>query len=173
MKILALDLATSTGVCAGNSGAAPHAWTVSLGGLPDDRRFSNVLRLTHAIIEEHTPDLIVVEAPVGGPKASAYLIGLVACVRGCSFDMGIRCETAHLATVRRHFIGKNLTVKHFPHLKMAAAKKAIKSEVIHQCRLVGWNPQDDNEADAMAIWDWACAVFAPRYQAKPLGGLFV
>lgn len=173
MIVLAMDVATTTGLCVGQSGADPRAWVVNLGEAPDDRRFSNVLRLTHELIEKNHPDLIVVEAPIGGPRASAYLIGLVACVRGCAFNRNVRCEVAHLGTVRKHFLGKSLSVKHFPHLKPAAAKKAMKDEVVQRCRLLGWNPQDDNEADAYAIWDWACAVYAPRYQAKPSGELFI
>jgi len=172
VKILALDLATSTGVAVGDSCGTPASETVSLGNPPDDRRFSNALRLTNDLIERHNPDLIVVEAPVGGPKASAYLIGLVACVRGCTYGRGILCKNAHLATVRKHFLGKSLSVKHFPHLKPMAAKKAIKQEVITRCRLLGWKPETDDEADACAIWDWACATFAPKYRAMPLGGLF-
>lgn len=173
MRILAMDIATHTGIAVGDSRGSPRAWSVDLGNPPDDRRFSNVLRLTHDLIEQHAPDLIVVEAPVGGPKASAYLIGLVACVRGCAFNRNVRCEVAHLGTVRKHFLGKSLSVKHYPHLKAAAAKKAIKGEVMQRCRLLGWPVDSDDEADALAIFDWSCATFAPRYQAKPSGELFI
>ena len=172
MKVLALDIATNTGVCVGDSGAAPTTWTVNLGKAPDDRRFSEALRMTQGLLQAHTPDLVVVEAAIGGPKASAYLIGLVACVRGVCWNRGVRCEQARLATVRRHFLGKHLSVRHFPHLKPAAAKKAIKLEVVKRCAVHGWSPETDDEADAMAIWDWACATYAPAYQAKPLGEMF-
>ena len=172
MKVLALDIATNTGVAVGNSGENPKSWSVYLGDAPDDRRFSNVLKLTEGLIEKNRPDLIVVEAAIGGPKASAYLIGLVACVRGQAARMGVRCEAAHLATVRKHFLGKSLSVKHFPHLKPAAAKKAIKQQVIDRCNLLGWAPDTDDEADACALWDYACAAYARGYQSKPLGELF-
>lgn len=173
MRVLALDLATTTGVTIGASGEAPRAWSVDLGrGKTEDARFSNVLRLTQGLIREHKPDLIVGEAAIGGPKSSAYLIGLVACVRGAAFNFDVRYEPAYLSTVRKHFLGKSLTTKHFPHLKPAAAKKAIKAEVIKRCELLGWRPETDDEADAMAIWDWAQATFASGYQSKPLGELF-
>lgn len=172
MKICALDIASKTGVCIGESGADPTAWTCDLGKPPDDRRFSNVATLAETIIDKHRPDLIVAEAPVGGRQASAYLIGLVACVRGVAWRQGVKCETAHLATVRKHFLGKSLSVKHFPHLKPAAAKKAIKQEVIARCQILGWTPETDDEADALATWDWACATYAPKYQSMPLGELF-
>lgn len=172
MKIVALDVATKTGICVGDSGAEPRAWSVNLGEPPDDRRFSQALQLTQSLIAEHSPDLIVAEAAIGGPKASAYLIGLIACVRGCAWNRGVRFELAHLSAVRKHFVGKALTTKHYPHLTQAAAKRAIKVEVMRRCHLVGWKPDTDDEADAMATWDWACATFAKGYHAKPQGGLF-
>lgn len=173
MKILALDVATNTGCAVGVSGGTPRSWSYNLGKAPNARRFSNVLRLTHSLIEEHKPDLIAVEGAVGGPKASAYLIGLIACVEGCAFNRGVPCEVVHLGTVRKHFLGKSLTTRHFPHLKPAAAKRAIKAQVIQRCAIMGWQVDGDDEADSLAIWDYACATYARGYQAKPLGELFV
>lgn len=172
MKVVALDVATRTGVCVGNSGADPRAWSVDLGKAPEDRRFSNVLTLTQGLIQEYQPDLIVVEAFVGGAKASAYLIGLVACVRGCAFNRGVRTELVYPATVRKHFLGKALTSRDFPGLTNAKAKIAIKERVAAQCRAIGWEVPDLDAADAAATWDWACATHARKYQAKPHGGLF-
>lgn len=186
MKIVALDVATQTGICVGDSGADPRAWSISLGQAPHDRRmskderaeldalrFSNALVMTHGLIEHHQPDLIVIEAAIGGPKASQFLIGLVACVRGCAKNQGVKCRPANLSAVRKHFIGRSLSVSDFPHLKPAAAKKAIKGEVIKRCTLLGWDVDgDDNAADACAIWDWACANFVRGHQAAPGGELF-
>ena len=172
MKIVALDVATRTGVCVGSSGADPRAWSVDLGKPPEERRFSNVLTLTQGLIVEHRPDLIVVEAFIGGREASAYLIGLVACVRGCAANRGIPMEMVYPATVRKHFLGKALTSKDFPGLSKAKAKLAIKERVARQCRAIGWVVPDLDAADAAATWDWACATKAKGYQSKPHGGLF-
>lgn len=172
MKILALDLATNTGIAVGSAGSVPLSWSENIGGPPDERRFSNILRLTDRLIKKHEPDFIALEAAVGGPKASAYLIGLVACVRGASFNRGIASETFHLGSIRKHFIGKALTTNHFPGMSHTQAKKAIKQTVISRCNLLGWKPPDDDAADAMALWDYAMAQKNPRYQAKPVGGLF-
>jgi hypothetical protein len=171
VKILALDIATSTGVAFGDSKGQPRAWTVHLGKAPDERRFANALRMTAKMIVENEPELIVVEAAVGGPKASAFLIGLLACVRGVAFDRGIPCHTVHLGTIRKHFLGKALTTRDFPHLKPVDAKKAIKARVIQRCGVVGWSVDNDDEADALALWDYACATYAPKYQSKTVGGL--
>jgi len=173
MKILALDIATNTGVCVGESGATPKSWSVNLGeGRSQDARFSEVLRLTQGLIQTHNPDFIAVEAAIGGPKASHYLIGLVACVRGCAANRGVNCEGMHLGSIRKHFLGKSYTTKHFPHLKTADAKKAIKGLVMDRCRLLGWHVEDDDAADAAALWDYTCATKVRKFQAVPTGGLF-
>ena len=173
MRILALDIATQTGIAVGDSTGAPRAWSIYLGPAPNGHRFSNALRMAQGLIEGHSPDLVVAEAAIGGKNASAYLIGLVACVEGVCWNRGVKFHHAYPATVRKHFVGKALTTRDFPHLKPAAAKKAIKAEVIKRCELVGWDVDGDPDAaDAAATWDWACAEFAPKYQAAPSGGLF-
>lgn len=173
MKVLALDVATQCGIAIGSSGRDPQCWSVDLGeGRSEDWRFSQALILTHGLIKTHKPDLIVVEAFIGGKHASAYLIGLVACVRGCAANQSVKCEMVFPATVRKHFLGKAMTSRDFPGQKQAQAKLSIKREVMKRCHLMGWNVEDLDAADAAATWDWAMATHAPAYQAKPHGGLF-
>lgn len=198
MKVLALDVATQCGIAVGSSKGDPKCWSVDLGAsVPelkiykpgktpseindlrsdhkkkaDAMRFCAALRMTAGLISIHKPDLLVVEAFIGGQNASAYLIGLVACVQGCAEDRAVRCELVYPATVRKHFLGKNPTSADFPALTQVQRKIAIKEKVAAQCRMLGWVVPDLDAADAAATWDWACANFAPAYQAKPTGGLF-
>ena len=172
MKIIALDLATNTGIAVGEAGGNPFAWSEHLGGPPDERRFSNVLRLCDKLIREHEPDFIAVEAAIGGKNASAYLIGLLACVRGVAFNRGIPCEAIHLGSIRKHFVGKALTQRDFPGLTKGAAKKAIKGVIMDRCKMLGWTVPDDDAADACALWDYAHAIKSKAYQSQPTGGLF-
>lgn len=173
MKVVAIDAAGRCGIAVGDSHGKPTAWSVDLGiGKSEDQRFSNALRLMHGLIEQHEPDLIAIEAFIGGKHASAFLIGLVACMRGCAANRGVKCVMVFPATARKHLIGKALTSRDFPHLKQAKAKLAIKERVKQQCEGMGWVVPDLDSADALAVWDWACATHAPRYQAKPSGGLF-
>lgn len=172
MKIIGMDVATQCGLAVGSSGRDPQCWSVDLGkGMSEDFRLSEMLKLTHGLIATHEPDLIVIEAFIGGKNASAYLIGLVACARGCAANRGIKTVMVFPATVRKHFLGKALTTKDFPGLKQAEAKIAIKERVAAQCRALGWEVPDLDAADAAATWDWAMATHAPGYQAKT-GGLF-
>lgn len=173
MRIAALDVASVTGLAVGNCGQRPKAWSVDLrqAGRSEDARFSEVLKLTHGIISRHKPDLIVVEAPIGGRDANALLIGLVSCVRGCAFNFGVPCQSVMPSTVRKHFLGKAKTSRDFPGLSQAKAKLAIKKEVLARCHLLGWDVPDLDAADAAATWDWAGAVYG-RAQSVPVGGLF-
>lgn len=172
MKIVSLDIATNCGVAVGVSGGTPRTWTVNLGKAPDERRFSNALRLAHGLIATHEPDLVTVEAAIGGPKASAYLIGLVACVRGCCANQGVRCENVNLGSVRKHFLGKHYTMRDFPGMRRIDAKRAIKGMVMDRCRMIGWEVENDDCADAAALWDYSCATWA-GVQPRPHGDLFM
>ena len=171
MIVVALDIATQTGIAVGPPGGKPKAWSVDLGkGRSEDARFSKALVLTHELIERHRPDLIAVEAAIGGKFASAFLIGVVACVRGVAANRGVPVRSYTSGSVRKHFLGRALAKRDFPALKPAAATKAIKGEVIARCRLLGWEVADDNAADACALWDFACATAG--FQTAPSGGLF-
>lgn len=170
MKVVALDLASSTGVAVGKPNSAPVAWTVALGKASEDERFSRILVLTDQLIREHEPDLVAIEAAIGGRDASQFLIGLVSCVRGCCANRKVRCEMYHLGSIRKHFLGKALTQKDFPGLSKVKAKAAIKQTVVDRCRLLGWEPQTHDEADAMALLDYALAKNS-NHQARVAGGL--
>ena len=171
MIIVALDIATQTGIAAGSPGGKPKAWSVDLGkGRSEDARFSKALVVTHEMIERFRPDLIAVEAAIGGKFASAFLIGVVACVRGVAANRGLPVRSYTSGSVRKHFLGRALAKRDFPALTAAAATKAIKGEVIHRCRLLGWDVPDDNAADACALFDYACATAG--FQTAPAGRLF-
>lgn len=177
MIILALDLASVSGVAIGSTGGKPTAWPVNLGqGRSEDARFSQALVLTHKLIEAHKPDLIVIEAPVGGPKTSHFLVGLVACVRGCAFNRRVRIESYNIAAIRKHFIGGHVTSAAYGHLppnkRKGAARAAGKNAVMQRCRQLGWEAEDDNAADACALWEYACALESRAHQLTSIPGLF-
>ena len=171
MKIVALDVATRIGIAAGETGGKPTAWSEDLGkGLDDDQRFANALRLTDRLMREHAPELVAVEAPIGGRDTSHYLVGLAAIVRSCAAVRGASVVSYHSGSVRKHFLGKALTARDFPSLSKAAAKKAIKAEVQKRCRVLGWGELDGDAADAAALFDYASALAGAR--VSPSGELF-
>lgn len=177
MIIVALDLASVSGVAAGSPGGRPKAWSVDLGqGRSEDARFSKALILTHKLIEAHKPDVLAIEAPVGGSKTSHFLVGLVACVRGCAFNRGVQVEPYNIASIRKHFCGGHVTSAAYGHLdpkkRKGAARAAGKNLVMQRCRQLGWEAEDDNAADACALWDYACSLQSRAHQVANLPGLF-
>lgn len=172
MKILALDIATNTGIAVGVAGGVPQCWSENLGAPPNARRGSNILRLTQSLIVDHSPDFIAIEAPIGGKTKPDYLIGLAFCVESVAYNRGVECENYHSGSIRKHFLGKAYTSKDFPGLNQRAAKLEIKKLVVQRCELLKWSVPDHDAADAAALWDYTCATKVKGYQAKPLGGLF-
>lgn len=172
MKVLALDIATNTGIAVGTPGSNPKCWSENLGAPPNARRGSNALRLTQRLILEHQPDFIAIEAAIGGKQANAYLIGLVANVEAVAYNRGVKSDRFHSGSVRKHFIGKAYTTRDFPGLSPAKAKLAIKQLVVDRCELLKWSVPNHDAADAAALWDYVCATRVKGYQSKPSGGLF-
>lgn len=172
MKVMAFDIATRCGVAFGTAGGTPRATAVDLGkGFSDAERFAKVIGATRRLLERFEPDLVAFEEAVGGPKTSHFLVGIAACFQGQAAAMGYRPRPVPIATVRKHFLGKHLTAQHFPGLSKGRARLAIKRQVVARCTALGWEVKDDDEADACAIWDYACATWG-RAQARPVGGLF-
>lgn len=169
---LAFDVASVTGCAFGVAGEKPRAWSVNFGKQSDEDRFSKAIRMTAAYIERFQPDLVAVEAPVGGRDANALLIGLCACVKGEAARHGVRVVSYFPATVRRHFVGKALTARDFPALNHSAAKKAIKGEVIRRCNMLGWQIDDPDAADAAALWDFSLSMESRSHQMATIGNLF-
>ena len=172
MRIVALDIATRCGIAIGTAGEKPVAYSVDLGrGKSEDHRFSACLSLVSKLLAEHKPGLLAIEAPVGGRETSHYLVGLVACARGVAMNRGVRVETVTSAAARKHFIGHVPAVRDFPGMTKDKAKIEIKRIVQARCRALGWDHDDLDGCDALAIWDFSAATWG-RSQATPLGGLF-
>lgn len=173
MKILALDIATTCGCAVGEAGGAPRAWSVDLGKrLSDRERFAKTIGLARWACQKYSPDLVAIEAPVGGPKTSHLLVGMWACAMGEATRAGVQVVKCDIPTVRKHFLGEHLTTKHFPGLAPAQATAEIKRAVMNRCRALGWEVEGHDAADAAAIWDYACAVHHPDHHTTTIGGLF-
>ena len=124
----------------------------------DDARFMEVQSLVHNLIERHGATHIGLEAPVqagrNSAKVNGLLMGLSAVVRGWVYRKGVPVEMFPVPTIKKHFIGS-------ARLPRAEAKQAA----IAMCERRGWTPDDDNQADAAAVWDLMCARLDPAYAA--------
>ena len=154
MNIIALDLATKCGVAIGCPGAKPIFLTEVLGKPGDHHgaRFAQALRMMNRLIKEYQPTFIALEAPIGvhgggSKKRPEVLMGLRGCVMGVAHMHHIPFDQYEVRTIRKHFLGNGA-------LKRAEAKAAA----IKTCQMLGWNPKNDDEADAGALWDYACSM---------------
>lgn len=148
--ILALDLARSTGWAAGEPCGPPSYGTVVLDQDSNPARFLGLAREVTRLIEAHAITAVFLEQPYVG-KASGFnslmpLFGYRACAMLAAHQKRCTVTTVTPSEVRKHFIG-------ISNLKREAAKAAV----IDKCQWRGWTPRNDDEADALALWDFACA----------------
>lgn len=170
--VLAMDLAGRAGAAWGPVGGRPEATAIDLGRAKGEgERLAEMLRATETLLSTVRPEILAYEAPVGGPKTSHFLVALVGCFVGQATLMGYKPRSVAIASVRKHFLGRALSTSDFPGMTKAQAKEAIKATVITRCGALGWKPRNHDEADAMALFDFACAHYG-RGQSAPLGGLF-
>jgi hypothetical protein len=160
MRVMALDLATRTGMATALSAAErPRVASWKLKDPEDDpsRAFRKLgIRLRDEFAIER-PDVVVIEAPLmpGGAKGHTnakthyLLIGLVAVAHGICGPYGIRCVEVSVQKVRKFFVGD-------------ARPQDPKRVVMARCHMLGLLPKterDDNVSDAVALWSWGAATY--------------
>ena len=151
--IVALDLATRTGWARWRAGDEVHHGTIALPETgPEVGRFLAAFDDRLVSVLAVAPDVVVFEAPwVGSDTHQATarkLMGLAGHVEFVCYRAGIACCEVNNNTVRKHFCGKG-----------NAPRKAMKAMVIAACRDRGWSPANDDEADALAMLDYAAHVY--------------
>ena len=147
MIFIALDIATATGVAVGDPAGEPTFFTEKLGAGSQGSRFAGMMLLVRRLIKEHKPDLIATERIMaqggGGSQARAELAGGLRAVVLCyAFFANTRVREFHVATIRKHFLGHG-----------RLQRKEAKRRTIIKCQMRGWQVENDNEADALALWD--------------------
>jgi hypothetical protein len=163
MNILALDLATNTGWAMGRLGdRIPAFGSIRFGRARDcshEARFAHAIEWTSDFLKRNKIDVLTFEEPLhfglrrGASRAGndEVAFGLAAIVQGVAhlravYD--IRAEPT--IDVRRFFLGDNP--------KRAQAKR----ETVGRCRAFGIAVENDNEADAVALWHFQCAQIRPQ-----------
>lgn len=152
--ILSLDLAGRTGWAfwePGRNAPASGVYRLPLTG-PDVGRYLSAYRdwLFETMVR-FIPETVVFEAPWIGNNTSQdtarKLMGLACVTEMVCYrrDPRPRCFEANNATVRKWWLGKG-----------RGDRKELKRLSIEACRLRGWTPEDDNEADALGLLAFAC-----------------
>lgn len=171
MLIAALDIATRSGFALGEPGTMPRTdlWRLKKPSEHYDVVGGNMGKKIRDLcfIASSRPDLIVFESPIppyqgqgSGERENPIRRSIesillpqraVGGLQGVAECYGIVVLPANMQTVRKHFTGK----------ARWGSPEATKSAVIARCAALGYVPpgfRDDNIADALALWDWACAV---------------
>ena len=160
--VWALDLAGTTGFAVGRVDDKPEAWTIRLvpPGLPADDLFAAAYRWWRDTLEQRPhPDILAIEellppiARRGATSTGAQhrLAGLHGIIRGLARAAGIpEIMGANVNSVRQHFIQAR-------YLRRDEAKRAV----MVRCKMLGWAPQDNNSADALALWHYAQSLINP------------
>lgn len=159
MKVtLALDLATVTGFALLRSDGRIESGEVSCAVRKDEGQGARFARLRAFLLEVKTanPDLaeIVYEDVVqivgpGQAHAAKIYGGLLAVVQMFGEHHGIAYRGIGVSTIKKRFAGHG---------------QASKQDVIDQCRVLGFYPSGDNEADAIALLHVAldrCPILTP------------
>ncbi len=158
--ILALDVASKTGVAEGRPGEVPRLQTIDFRGegeLPDF--YGRAIEWMATKLRDDPPEMVIIERTVPPSGAKGFTnhdttmisIGMFGIFSGIVRCKGIRLELAPISTWRKHFIGKG----NYPG---AIAKKMA----VDRCALLGWAAPDHNAAEAAGIWDWAGQTFTGR-----------
>ena len=146
MRILALDLSTHTGWCVGDSADRPTYGTKhlkthgeSIGPLAVE--FHRWLR---RLVEDEKPELIAFEAPILAKRTKLHIIrmltGLAYHTEFMAEYLDVRCREVDLWTIKRFWTGN---------------AKAEKIDMVRAAQMYGYDPQDDNAADAIALWEYS------------------
>jgi hypothetical protein len=160
MRITALDLAATTGIAFGELPGKPtlETWALSGGGRGD--RGLRLMRSLKAHLKAFDPERVYIERPLSAAvmvdigaslDTQVSLSGYVFLAETVCASCGIETRLVDAQEVRKHFVGR----ARFP------IKGEGKRAVFAQAKRMGWNPQNDNESDAAALWDFGSANSSP------------
>jgi hypothetical protein len=154
--ILALDIATRTGVAEGIPGNTPNIFCIDFGerSSPGEVRhedvFANAVKWATRVFGEHPPKLLVIEGLV--PQYDKTLqCGLWAIISGIATANKVPVRIAAIQSWRLFVLGSGK-------LRRAEAK----TRAIAVCAQLGWSVKNDDEAEAACIWIYACSMMAPK-----------
>ena len=148
--LLALDVATRTGWAFWRPGEKIESGVLRLP--PASRGLGRSLCKYDAWLSSRlyhfTPDLVVFQAPILPKNSQIQTLRTLYSLAGLTELLcdrhNIECREAKNSEVLKHFTGS-----------AGGKREARKERVIAACEVRGWKPEDDNEADALAILDYS------------------
>lgn len=180
MRLLALDISTKVGWAIDHPKGGPGDRPRPLTGVEEigsklvvGRTLWRLSDWLYRMQEAYRPEAMAVEAPIFSnannhlrerkvqmnPETVTILIGGSALVQVHCYTNEIPCYIGNVQSVRRHFLG---------HGRPPDPKKAV----MRRCDKLGWAYQDNNAADAAALWDWAKSLHDKGYDGAATTPLF-
>ena len=169
MRVLALDLATRTGWASDYGpflgSGFPVTGLYTLSDVNRGHAFLGFNKWLYNKVESLGDiDMIAYEKPLFGGKGVKMreaivmkLVGLAAMAEMIGASRSIRVESVSVQVVRKAFLGQG---------RPANPKRAV----LHRCAMLNWGTaDDDNRADAAALWFWAKSNFDPKFNIEPGG----
>lgn len=175
--ILALDVASTTGICYGDpaNGAPtflhekftkPGESADYLDALTAGRRaqkwFLDFVRVAN-------PELVVIEAPVSAHALAGQTsewstqlkFTLLASLGVTAMLWGLPVRLGKINTVRKHFIGEGRTLAQTINGKKIGGGELAKRKCFAVCQAIGWTPHTHDEADAGALFHYQAHLMSP------------
>ena len=156
MQILGLDISTNCGWAAGDSADGP---TFGTHVLPKVGRGVGLLSASYETwltgkIQKHRPDLVMMEAPLprDGPRTNFMtrykLMGLCwETEKVCHVEQVKLCQWVPISTLKKFWTGHG---------------HAKKAEMVNVAEQLGFDVEDDNQADAIAAFCYGVQLHAPQ-----------
>ena len=170
MRVLALDISKAcTGWAVDSDGGPPRTGTWKGGSQATPGRAGALYsEWLCGMIALNKPEMIAYEAPMMKPvpgkifmnvDTSFVLIGLAFLTETIAASYRLQSKRGNVATVRKHFVGHG-----YPDNPKAA--------VMERCRILGWEVENHDAADAAAVWNWAKCTFDRSYRIEAGTPLF-
>lgn len=164
MIILGADLSTKTGVAYDEGGAVRLEGFRSATSSENDfgDLFLSFDVWWRALLSRVAPAVVAFESPmrvIGHGKSTMktsqttirILFGLATIAELRAHERGIEVYEVNISTVKRQFAGDG---------------RADKKAMIARARLLGYDPRDDNQADAVAVWQYVKCVKEPSWAPR-------
>jgi Holliday junction resolvasome RuvABC endonuclease subunit len=140
MRVLALDLATNTGF-ARNYGPEPRTGSVNFQRKKKEPIGVMFTDLENWMITQGESDIVVLEKPhMRGGAATMYCVGLWAIAEKSAYSMEAKVMLVATRDLKLSFTGYG---------------NASKEDMIAMAKRRGYDPKDDDEADACLLLEYA------------------
>ena len=165
--IAAFDVASAVGACDGVPGRVPRVWTWLLTDASKERpwKLCYFRRLLDEYFGSLKVDAVYYEAPMNlrammsmgtSEDTISLLRGAIGVLESCAVHHGIQIvQPVNVQDARQALTGKRT----FPRVK---GKSTAKDAIMDTARMLGVDVATDHEADAYAVWWYACAKHNPR-----------